>query len=543
MRRPDELRTDKPLVWSTGTGNQVWQMFTLSRTGELDELKRLVTAHPELVECQFAYRTPLYFAVRENQVEVVQFLLAAGANPVGLMINDSLIQISQDRGYREMEQVLSRWIHGAEVHGTEVPPNAGETLAQAIREQDLEKLTQLLDQHPDWIAARDDGSNEPIHWATMTRQPDLIDLVLQRGASIEAQRLDGARPLQLFHGDYHFRGWSRVSRDWPHSPDAILKHLLSRGAYLDMCTACMMGNMDRVRKLLTQDAAAANRLSECRTYYPGSGSPLYNASQGGHLEIVKLLLARGADPNLPEPGIAPYGRALYSAIVEGHHEIAQVLLEAGSVPNQSVESSADALSRAISNEDQRAINLLCSHGASRAVELLAYYGDVLTGAAVFAANPQLADDPIAFANAAGEGQDAFAHLMLRYCPDLPTRVEFPAWLIAAKNPEINRLLFRRGMDANRRDWLGVTPMHTIAGKGRLDLAELFIEHGGRLDLRDEELCSTPLGWAAKFGHLEMVQYLLERGAPPHQSNEPEWARPIEWAKRRNHLQIVELLRR
>ena len=538
MRRPDELSTDKPLVWSTGTGNQCWQMFTLSRNGELDELKRLVTAHPELVECQFAYRTPLYFAVRENHVEVVRFLLAAGANTVGLMINDSLLQISQDRGYHELENLLSRWIHGAKV-----PPNAGETLAQAVRAQDLEKLTQLLDQHPEWIAARDDGSNEPIHWATMTRQPDLIDLVLQRGASIETQRLDGAKPLQLFHGDYHFRGWSRISRDWPHTPEAVLKHLLSRGAYLDMCTACMMGNLDRVRELLAEDPAAANRLSDCRTYYPGSGSPLYNAAQAGHLEIVKLLLASGADPNLPEPGIAPHGRALYSAIVVGHHEIAQLLLEAGSVPNQSVESSADALSRAISNEDQRAINLLCSYGASRAVELLAYYGDLLTGAAVFAANPKLADDPIAFANAAGEGQDAFAHLMLRYCPDLPTKVEFPSWLIAAKNPEINRLLFRRGMDPNRRDWLGVTPMHTIASQGRLDLAELFMEHGGRLDLRDEDICSTPLGWAAKSGQLEMVQYLLERGAPPHQPDDPDWATPIEWAKRRNHLQIVELLRR
>ena len=536
MKRPDELSNDKPLVWSTGTGNQVWKMFTLSQTGELDELKRLVAAHPELVECQFAYRTPLYFAVRENHIEVVRFLLAASANPVGLMINDSLLQISQDRGYQEMEQLLSRWIHGADV-----PTNAGETLAQVIREHDLEKLTHLLDKHPEWIGARDDGSNEAIHWATMTRQPELIDLVLQRGASIEAQRLDGARPLQLFNGDYHFRGWSRVSRDWPQTPQSILQHLLSRGAYLDMCTACMMGDIDRVRELLAEDPAAANRLSDCRTYYPGSGSPLYNAAQGSHLEIVKLLLANGADPNLPEPGIAPRGRALYSAIVEGNHELAQLLLEAGSEPNQSVESSADALSRAISNEDQRSIKLLCSYGASRAVELLAYYGDLLTGAAVFAANPKLADDPIAFANAAGEGQDAFAHLMLRYCPDLPQKVEFPAWLVAAKNPEINRLLFRRGMDPNRRNWLGVTSMHTIAGKGRLDLAELFIEHGGRLDLRDEEICSTPLGWAAKFGRLEMVQYLLERGVSPNEPDTPYWARPIEWAKRRNHLQIVELL--
>ena len=99
------------------------------------------------------------------------------------------------------------------------------------------------------------------------------------------------------------------------------------------------------------------------------------------------------------------------------------------------------------------------------------------------------------------------------------------------------------MDPNRSDWLGVTPMHTIAGKGRLDLAELFIEHGGRLDLCDEDIFSTPLGWAAKFGQLEMVQYLLDRNAPLHHPEAPDWAQPIEWAKRRNHLHIEELLRR
>ena len=52
----------------------------------------------------------------------------------------------------------------------------------------------------------------------------------------------------------------------------------------------------------------------------------------------------------------------------------------------------DALSRAISNSDQKMIDLLCSYGAARAVHLMAYYGDIHTAAAVFAANPALADE-------------------------------------------------------------------------------------------------------------------------------------------------------
>src|SRR5262249_61535899 len=102
-----------------------------------------------------------------------------------------------------------------------------------------------------------------------------------------------------------------------------------------------------------------------------------------------------------------------------------LLLEHGAYPNPEVESSADALSRAISNSDQQMIDLLCSYGAARAVHLLAYYGDVRTAAAVFAANPALADDPEALANAAGEGHEAVVRLMLRYEADLPQRSTVP----------------------------------------------------------------------------------------------------------------------
>ena len=163
--------------------------------------------------------------------------------------------------------------------------------------------------------------------------------------------------------------------------------------------------------------ALANRVSDYVTYYMGSGTPLRNAGAKGHIEIVKLLLERGADPNLPEEGIAPYGHGLYSAVYNGHFEVAKLLLENGAYPNPEVESSADALSIAIRYGDQKMIELLASYGAARSVALLAYYGDVLTAAAVFAANPALADEPGALASAAGNGHEGFVRLMLRYQPD------------------------------------------------------------------------------------------------------------------------------
>jgi ankyrin repeat protein len=278
------------------------------------------------------------------------------------------------------------------------------------------------------------------------------------------------------------------------------------------------------------------------TYYPGSGSPLKNAAAKGHIEIVRLLLDHGADPNVREEGIAPHGHALYAAAANRHYDIAKLLLEHGAFPNPPVESSADALSRAISNADQPMIELLCSYGAARSMELLAYDGDTRTAAAMLSANPSLANDPDALANAASEGHEPFVRLLLHYQPDLPKRISFPGWAVGAKTPELNELLFDHGMNASQPDWLLVTPLHQFARKGDVASAEQFIAHGADLNARDEDICSTPLGWAVKFNQKPMVELLLRHGVLPSLPDDPFWATPLAWATRRGHNAIADQLR-
>ena len=537
MIQPEALKKAEPLLWSPGIGTDVWELFCAAVSGDLEAIKRLLSKDAALVRCQHAYRTPLYFSVRENQLEVTAFLLDRDADPLRLAVNDSLLDIARDRGYSEMAKLLEA--NRARAHGASPK---GEGLAAAIRARDLTKVRALLDASPEFLHAADARGNQPIHWAVMTRQPEMIDELLARGADINAKRFDGARPLQLTNGDYHFRGWRDVPKDHPVTHEAVFTHLLSRGAYFDICSACHKGNLDRVRDLLDQDPTLVNRPSDYVTYYAASGTPLRNAATGGHLEIVKLLLERGADPNLAEEGIAPKGHALYSAVVGGHYEIAKLLLEKGAYPNAPVESSGDCLSRATSRKDEKMIELLASYGAAQSMDIMAYYGDVRTAAAVFAVDPTQADDPEALACAAGEGQEAFVRLMLRYQPELPKRVDFPSWSVGAKTRELNELLFKHGMNASQRDWLGVTPLHEFARKGNLEKAAIFIEHGADLHARDEDICSTPLGWAAKFGKLEMAEFLLQRGAKPNLPDDPPWATPLAWATQRGHHQIAEVLK-
>ncbi|MBW3623074.1 MAG: sigma-70 family RNA polymerase sigma factor [Armatimonadetes bacterium] len=527
MIRPEALKKNEPLIWSAGIGADVWKTFCAALTGDLKALRRLMRKDPSLARAEYEYHTAMFFAVRENQLEAARFLLERGADPVHSGTPDTLLQMARDRGYAEMQSLLEAAISGAQGGSP-----GGEPLAAAIRAHDLAKVQGMLDASPELLHAVDERANQPIHWAVMTRQPDIIDELHTRGADLNAQRADGARPIHLTNGDYHYRGWRDVPQDWPVTPDDVFKHLRACGAVVDIGMAAAKGDIERVRELLDEDPSLANRVSDYNSYYIGCGAPLKNAAATGHIEVVQLLLERGADPNLPEEGIAPRGHALYSAVANGHYEIAKLLLEHGAYPNVEVESSADTLSRALSNDDRKMSDLLCSYGAARKVHLLAHYNDLMTAAAVFAANPALADDPDALGSA---GSDAFVRLMLRYQPDLPRRVT------VAKSRELTGLLFQHGMDPNRPNWLRITPLHRFAEMGDVESAALFLDHGADLHARDEEIDSTPLGWAAKHGKALMVEFLLSRGATPTLPDDPPWATPMAWATRRGHDRVVRLL--
>jgi uncharacterized protein len=215
MVRPEELTKNEPLLWSTGTGTEVWDLFCACAAGDVEAVERLVDGNPALVRAHYEYRTPLYFAVRENRMAVATLLLDRGANP---------------------------FYNG----------------------EDL------------------------IEMARLRRLPDMEALI-----------------------EGHRRKSSLVNRA---GEDGLAKAL----------------------------ADAAGR---------------------GQLEAVRSLLEQGADPNAPEEGNAPHGRALYAAVYNRHFDAARLLLEHGASPNQEVESSADAPSIAIMNSDSRMIELLASYGA------------------------------------------------------------------------------------------------------------------------------------------------------------------------------------
>jgi ankyrin repeat protein len=398
---------------------------------------------------------------------------------------------------------------------------------------------------PELVHAADKRGNQPIHWAVLTRQIGLIDYLLSRGADIMAKRPDGARPLDLTNGDYFYRS---SYRDLPatglQEHEVLIGYLMARGAYCDISVAAKIGWYDRVKELLDADPGLANRLPDYVIYY--SGLPLRNAAAAGHLEVVKLLLERGARPNEPEPGIAPFGGALHSAVGGRHYAIAKLLLEHGANANAMVESSGDVLSMARHvKASQEMIDLIAAHVTNRDPDIIAYEADagVLEGL--------LRDDPAApvehwLGRLIDQDLQPQLELILRHQPDILRRQTMlsAAWWDSATFASAGqaRWLLERGLNPRLRNWLGITMLHRCAAKGRVDVAEVLLEFGADPNAVETEWSSTPMGWAARHGQKEMVFWLLSQGADPWEPDDKSWAWPEDWARRKGFKEIVDLLK-
>jgi ankyrin repeat protein len=466
MLQPAELKSDDKLMWSAGRGSDVWALFQACAAGDLRTAQMLIAKAPALARAHYQYRKPLYFAVRENRVDVARFLLDHDSNPMDLWIDDGPIEMARDRGYAAMERMLVETLEAKFNASTK-----GEAVALALRKHDLKEMRALLDAQPELLGIGDRRSNQPIHWATMTRQLGAIDELVHRGADINARRMDGARPIHLTNGDYFYRGWRDVPRLWLTTPAAVMAHLTSRGAFIDLPTACHTGDIARVRELLRQDPSLANRVGEHEGYYLGAGAPLSNAAAAGRLDIVQVLLDHGADPNLAEEQYAPKGKALYSAVYHGHYDIAKLLLERGAFPNPPVESSGDALW--VSREwrpDKRMEELLLSYGAKPA--------------------PEHTDQDWP--------KDDFNWLRISPLHD------------AARKGDVKKAkeLLKAGADLNARDdHLRSTPLAWAAKFGQLKMVRFLLKQGAPKTLPDDPAWATPRAWATRRGHKKIAELL------------------------------------
>jgi ankyrin repeat protein len=146
-------------------------------------------------------------------------------------------------------------------------------------------LTTRSHQH----AAARDVVSDAMYAAVRHSRTEVARFLLPRGVNLRSHAFVGAT---LLHWACY--GGARVIVDLlidgGADPDARDDSLECTPRAFSICAPARLGDLARVSARLRDDPSLA-------TIDTGRGTPLHEAARGGHEEIVRLLLAHGADPH------------------------------------------------------------------------------------------------------------------------------------------------------------------------------------------------------------------------------------------------------
>jgi uncharacterized protein len=132
--------------------------------------------------------------------------------------------------------------------------------------------------------------------------------------------------------------------------------LVARGATLEIHDAAAIGDLERTKQLVENNAALAQAFS------PDGFPVVALAAVFGHLPVARYLAEHGADVNAPATNGSGYN-ALTGAVASGHAEIVRWLLENGANPNYRYGAGYSPLLTAAANGHLEIVKLLLARGA------------------------------------------------------------------------------------------------------------------------------------------------------------------------------------
>ncbi len=273
---------------------KVMRLFDAAKQGDFDAARALLSEDSRLATANGYVRTALWgsdasalhVAVMHGRKDIIDLLLAHGAD-----INE------RDEKYR-----FNALIHAIDLADF-MPEYAALGMVDFLLERGAEMdvwacawlgdgagVKERLDANPALVNAIGPG---PSTLLSFCRDVEAVQFYLDHGAD----------PLTEYEraGKY---GLTTPLRDIAYRRNyAATRHLLAHLDWeVDIFWASVMGDAGRVSDLLAADAGAAKAATPAEHALGAGLSALHLAAQGGHLDVMQLLLESGADINARDAG-------------------------------------------------------------------------------------------------------------------------------------------------------------------------------------------------------------------------------------------------
>ena len=291
-----------------------------------------------------------------------------------------------------------------------------------------------------------------MHWTALTGRREIVELLIAKGADVNAKNDGGGTPLD-----------GAITNYQTETADLLREHGGKHGV---INGAAAGGDIEAVKEFL--DAGVdVNATDGIRR------TPLHRAAMEGHKEIVELLIAKGADVN----ATSVFGQTPLSEAIERRRiEIVELLIAAGADVNAKYsETGRTPLHDAAINGRKEIAELLIANGA-----------DVN-------AKDRGGSTPLHYAKT-----KEIAELLISKGADVNAKKDdgvTPLHFAAREgHKEIVELLIANGADVYAKGG-GFTPLHYAAWNGHKEVAELLIENGAEVNAKDN-YGRTPLDLAS-----------------------------------------------
>ncbi len=311
----------------------------------------------------------------------------------------------------------------------------------------------------------------------------------------------------------------------------------------ELFTASRAGDAVAARRLLERSPDLASARGR-HPVWGGEPTALHVAVESDRIDIVRLLLDSGADPNPPSATYDGWTPLLLAATRNAAPMVQLLLARGAHIDAWEAAALGDVLKlAALVDEDP---SLVAAHGANDAAPL---HFAATVGVARFLVErgaPTEALDKYGStatrAAAYGKGRRPVATYLMRHTG------ERDAWLLAAVDDVAGlEAMADAGIDVctSYRDGInpgggfGESPLHTAAAMGNMASVAFLLRRGANPDggARD----ATPLHYAAKAGASDTVDALLRAGADAGRRDAEQRATPGDWARFFGHFALAARL--